>query len=231
MRAPIDLWLVDLDAVASARGNELGDSLPPSERARGNRFREGSACRRFLASREALRRILSDRYGLVLGDVELAYGPRGKPGLGRAEHLGIHFSLAHCAENALIATTTRAPTGVDIERIRWSIDVDRIAARFFAFGEAQRLANLPPHEKTRAFFSCWARKEALVKANGDGFTSFRAFEITCWPAPARVLAAPDGARMWSLSDLKLPGDMVGAVAMNACDAISAELFSWSWPGA
>jgi len=230
MRPSVGLWLVDLDAVASARGNELGDSLPRSERARGARFREGSARRRFLASRETLRRILSDRFGLALRDVEFAYGHRGKPSLKGAEHFGKHFSLAHCAGKALIATTTRAPIGIDIERIRWGIDVDRIAARFFGVEEARCLAALPRHEKTRAFFFCWVRKEALVKAHGGGFASLPAFEITCGSGPARVLVAPADARTWSLSDLRLPGDMVGAVALNARGPISAELLRWVWPG-
>jgi len=231
MRPSVGLWLVDLDAVANARGNELGDSLPPSERARGDRFPQGLTRRRFLASRDALRRIMSDRYGPALGDVELAYGHRGKPRLARAEHLGMHFSISHCAEEALIATTTRAPIGVDIERIHWNIDVDRLAARFFEVGEARRLADLPRHKKTRAFFSCWTRKEALVKANGEGFISFRAFQITCGSRPPQVLVAPDDARTWSLSDLRLPGDMVGAVALNAGEPFSVEPLRWVWPGA
>ena len=231
MRLSVGLWLVDLDAVASARGNELGDSLPRSERARGARFLQGSMRSRYLASREALRRILSDHYGLAPRDVELAYGQRGKPSLKGAEHLGKHFSLAHCAGKALIATTTRAPIGVDIERIRLSVDVDRIASRFFTSEEAQNLADLPGHEKTRAFFSCWVRKEALVKATGDGFVSFRGFEITCGSAPAQVLVAPGDAHAWSLSDLKLPADMVGAVALNASDSISARPLPWVWPEA
>ena len=130
------------------------------------------------------------------------YGPQGKPALHGAGE-GVQFNLSHSRELALLAVTTLPAVGIDIEWMRPLDDMMGIAARFFAAGERARLAEMPAAQRHHAFFDCWTRKEAYIKAIGEGLSRpLHQFEVAFGPhEPARLLSVADDpaeAQRWSL---------------------------------
>jgi 4'-phosphopantetheinyl transferase len=122
---------------------------------------------------------------------------------------------------------------VDLEKIRPTIEAQAIAHRFFSEREFQALVALPEAEQLRAFFACWTRKEAYIKATGDGLAlPLDQFSVSVSPnVPAALLEVsgePYAPRRWSLQDL-CPGDgYVGAVAF---EGTPCAVRCWSWPSA
>jgi 4'-phosphopantetheinyl transferase len=138
----------------------------------------------------------------------------GGTGFDEAE---LHFSLAHAEDHAAIAVTRGRPLGVDIERIRPIEDAQQIAARYFAPEEAAELASLEESERGAAFFACWTRKEAYLKATGAGLSSSMAgFGVSLRPdAPPRLLhIAGDeaAAAAWTLHAMRLIPGFAAALA-------------------
>ena len=154
------VWAFDLDAID-------GDALSIDELHRAARFRFDIHRERFRAARCALRYALGAVTGIAPGDLTFAYGSHGKPDLPGS---GIHFNLSHSENRALLAVTRMAPVGVDIEFIKPERGRPEIARRFFAAQEIAELERLDSDAYTRAFFACWARKEAVLKALGTGIS-------------------------------------------------------------
>ena len=148
----IELHRVD---VAGARGAELS----PEELARAERFRAEGARRSFVAVRGELRRVLGARLGVAAADVALAVDEHGRPWVE-----GASFNVSHSGAVGLIAVAGAGRrVGVDVEQVRPGMDVGAVAARFFHPDEAAAIAG-----RRDAFFRCWTRKEAVVKALGLG---------------------------------------------------------------
>ena len=172
----IEVWSVDLNI----SDNDLADFRPTlsmDESARADRFYFERHRRRFVAARASLRVVLAAYVDLDPSNIEFEYGHKGKPRLaGKAANFGLHFSVSHSNERALIAVS-RLPLGVDLEFIRPMKDCQAIAKRFFSEAEQSSLFALPPERKLEAFFTCWTRKEAYVKAVGrrtlDSAAQFR----------------------------------------------------------
>jgi 4'-phosphopantetheinyl transferase len=159
-----------------------------------------------------LRRLLGGFLGLEPERVELRYGPHGKPCVE-----GLRFNLAHSHELALYAFSRGRELGVDLERIRPLRDAAAIAERYFSAEENAVLRSLPEIQRHEAFFRCWTRKEAYLKALGDGLARpLDSFDVTLAPGePARLLrvqGAPDEAARWSLLHLDPAPGFVGALA-------------------
>jgi len=116
-----------------------------------------------------MRLILSRYTGVAPRELVFSYGTRGKPELsGRLA--AITFNMSHSNEAALLAVTRGATLGVDIEFVNREMAVEEIARQPFSATEVRCLEILPPSERADAFFSCWTRKEAYVKAIGEGFS-------------------------------------------------------------
>ncbi|MGH7444326.1 MAG: 4'-phosphopantetheinyl transferase family protein [Longimicrobiales bacterium] len=139
--------------------------LSPGERARANRLAVPARIR-FLTARSALRSRLAAYLGCEPDAVDFAYGETGKPAL--APPYGLHFSVAHSADVALLAFARCAPVGVDLERLRPVPRRERIAPRVMAAASAAALEELPAHERDDAFIWAWTQREAYVKAIGGG---------------------------------------------------------------
>jgi len=158
------LWRLDLDA---AHGEAATVVLSEEERARAARFHFESDRHRFIAARAALRRILAAYLDRAPADLVFSLGRHGKPAL---ENLGLEFNLSHSGGCGLLAVTRGRRVGVDLERVRSEFAGEDIARRFFASAEVEALAATKPDEYVTAFFRCWTRKEAYVKARGDGLS-------------------------------------------------------------
>ena len=163
----VDVWRVDLE-VTDERLDRLRRHLCEEERARAGRFHFDRDRRAFTAARGSLREILARYLEFEPGAVAFSYGPRGKPELaGDHRSAPVHFNLSHAAGLALVAVGREGGIGVDIERVDRSVDHRSIAERFFSPTEIEALPTAEP-ELARAFFTCWTRKEAFIKALGEG---------------------------------------------------------------
>ncbi len=118
-----------------------------------------------------MREILSRYAGLAPQDLCFSYGAKGKPELcGAVEQSGIKFNLSHSSERALLAITRQLTVGVDIEWVNAESVTREIAEHCFSALEVQTLLALPTGQRAEAFFSCWTRKEAYIKALGEGLS-------------------------------------------------------------
>src|SRR6185503_1727872 len=100
----------------------------------------------------------------------------------------LEFNLSHSGALALVAAARGRPVGVDVERHRPGVETLEIAARFFTPRELGALRALDADGRVAGFFLCWTRKEAYVKARGEGLTvPLDAFDVSCTPGePARI---------------------------------------------
>jgi 4'-phosphopantetheinyl transferase len=157
------------------------------------------------------------------GDVVFSYGSRGKPELaGEPVNPGLQFNLSHSDSAAILAVTKGPRVGVDVERIRPEFGTDEVAQRFFAAGEVQRLQALQPANRADAFFACWTRKEAYIKALGEGLSvPLDSFEVAFGTSvPARLLAVkndPGAPERWSLYDIAAPQGFKAALMAEGKD--------------
>ncbi len=216
-RAPLDLCAAEIDALTAL--------LAPDERARAKRFHHSRDRDRFIVARGILRWILA-RY-LRTDPRRLTFGENehGKPRLIDAGSDAIAFNLSHSEGLALYALARGREVGVDVERVRRDLGDDAIAELFFSPREAACLRALPPVIRPAAFFALWTRKEAYVKAHGDGLTSdLDAFTVSLDPGRSVVLAG-DGVREWSIEPLVVGSGFAAAIAVEGA---RWRLACWQW---
>jgi len=212
------VWAARLDVPAAARAN-FASTLSPLETERAARFHFARHRDRFIAARGLLRSLLGHYLQIVPSKIEFDYGPNGKPLLpGAFAKEQLHFNLTHSEDLALIAVARGEPVGVDVERIRTLSDADELVSRFFSVRENASFQKLPESQRPAAFFNLWTRKEAWLKATGEGIAhSLSQVDVTFLPAePARILALPDNSGPgsdWALRELIPATGFVGAVAL------------------
>lgn len=140
----------------------------PHEVERAGRFRFERLQRHFLAARGFLRYVLARYVDIGPGELRFSYNDYGKPSLAGDESL--QFNISHSHEVGLVAVTRDAAVGVDVEHIRADFASEEIATRFFSRLEIETFSSLSREEQVAAFFRCWARKEAYIKAIGKGLS-------------------------------------------------------------
>jgi 4'-phosphopantetheinyl transferase len=224
----VHLWRVDLEAIA---GNEAHWTaiISDDERARGARFHFPIHRQYFIAGRAVLRRILAAYLSTDPKELTFSYSTKSKPALAGAHANRISFNVSHSGEIALIAVTQNHQIGVDVELIRRDFDTAAIATRFFSEAEQEQLAALPSERRHETFFLCWTRKEAYIKATGEGLSlPLRQFDVSIAPHSQNALLAtrPDAAesKRWSLRDVAVKAEYVGAVCVSGNDW---KLVDWS----
>jgi 4'-phosphopantetheinyl transferase len=209
-----EVWLADLDA-ADASESALA-VLSEDEQARARRFVFDVHRHRFIACRAALRARLAERLGRAPGSLRFEYGPVGKPSL--AGHDTLRFNVSHSDRYALLALADQAEVGVDIEQIRPLSDMNALAERVFSHGERAALAQVPGDRQADAFFAGWTRKEAYIKARGDGIGMLDAIEVTLSPGEpprlVRVTGQPDEPERWSIQSLSTVSGFAAAVCLQ-----------------
>jgi len=187
----VDLWSVTL-AEEQSLIDELAAILSSDERLRASRFHFERDRRRFTWARGVLRCLLAQYLDADPAMVSFTYGTHGKPALTGVHGRTLSFNVSHSHELTLIAIAP-APmdVGVDIELIRPMPDAEAIASRFFAPAEIVKWRTLPPRAQEVAFFHCWTRKEAYLKATGEGVTRhLDSFEVTFTPDEPVALRVP-----------------------------------------
>jgi 4'-phosphopantetheinyl transferase len=224
----VHLWRVDLQAlgVEESRWKEL---LSSDELRRAARFHFARDRQHFVASRALLRTILASYLNLHPGRLNFSYSKKEKPSLEPAQGSDITFNVSHSGGIALMAFTRGREIGVDIEQVRPDADLEAIARRFFSTNEQNQLAALPANEKTEAFFRCWTRKEAYIKATGDGLSlPLSQFDVALVAAETSALKAtrPDASEggLWLLREVPAGPDYIAALCVRGR---GWQLVAWS----
>lgn len=227
----VHVWRVSL-CLSPFQVHALKRLLAPDELSRADRFHFEEDRSHFIAARGGLRMILS-RYLPVAPDrIRFFYNQYGKPFLRPStNHTHLSFNLSHAADLALVAVTRQREIGVDLEKVSRKFDFEEIAVRFFSPNEAKALQKLPDHLKPEAFFNCWTRKEAYIKAHGEGLSiPLDSFDVSLLPGePARFLSRSEtgtDAHSWQLLALQPGPGYVGAVAVHGA---GWRLKCWQWP--
>lgn len=215
--AEVHAWRIDL-AAASPDEADLSDV----ERARAGAIRDPGTRRVFTASRAAVRRILAGYLGRPASGVELLQhcpycsGPHGRPRLEGAPP-PLLLSIAHSGSLAALAVTRTGAVGVDVEGgANGRRSGLRIAERRFAPEEVAALLAAPEHERTAVFLRIWTRKEAYLKATGEGLARpMSSFAVSAAEPAVLLRADGDDPVRWTVVDLPLAGGMAGAVVLPA----------------
>ncbi len=229
----VHVWRATLNQTPS-RIQSFLSNLAADERARAEQFYFERDREHFIVARGVLRSILGGYLNRVPASISFCYSSHGKPALaGESDGDAIRFSLAHSHGIALYAVTRGREVGIDLERIRFDLAIAEIAERFFSRREVAMLRTLPTEGQRQAFFRCWTRKEAYIKARGQGLSlPLDQFDVSLAPGePAAVLATqpdPSEAARWSLQEL---APAPGYVAALATEGQGWRLTSWQWPEA
>jgi 4'-phosphopantetheinyl transferase len=195
--------------------------LCEAERERARRFAFESGRRRFIVARAQLRRLLGERMGLPPDSIELACGPWGKPALApRFSACGLRFNVSHCEDVAVHAFAQDGEIGVDVEAVRAVPDAADIVARFFSRSENEAYQALDSRDRPLGFFNCWTRKEAFIKAVGEGLSyPLDRFDVSLTPGkPARILRVDRMAGSdcgWTLHTFVPGPGLVGAIVVRS----------------
>ena len=228
----VHVWRAALDLTVS-QVQHLKQTLSPDELARAARFRFPKDRDHFIVARGVLRTILGRYLGLEPSRLRFCYSPYGKPSLDReCGGDSLCFNLSHSHGLALFAVTRDRELGVDIEYLRRDLADEGIAQRFFSPPEVAALSALPTGVRGVAFFNCWTRKEAYIKARGEGLSfPLDQFDVSLAPGePAALLRTegdPQEASRWSLVALSPGADYVAALVVRGHDW---KLEGWQWPG-
>jgi 4'-phosphopantetheinyl transferase len=194
----VHIYAADLDR-ATADENVLSED----ELERAHAFRFERDRRRFVAGRTVLRRLLSGYLRCAPEEVEFLYGPYGKPSV---REQGLSFNVAHSCACALFAFAPGFDVGIDVELAASSTDHEQIAERFFSPCEVATLRALHNDARPLAFLRCWTRKEAYIKARGEGLQlPLHGFDVAFAPAapPALLRTAWSSVEPaeWALRDV------------------------------
>jgi 4'-phosphopantetheinyl transferase len=219
----VKIWQMDLDKL-SHKLPYLYTILSADEKERAARYHFESGQRRFIIGRGVLRTILSRLINEYPVKIKFIYNEFGKPSLDKSEHpeCDIKFNLAHSDSFMIAAFSKKREIGIDCELIREEYSDLNIAKRFFSESEFEELTTLPFEMRSKAFFNCWTRKEAFIKATGKGISAgLNSFGVTVHPdKPAKltfVNGSPEEVNKWYLSDIKVSDGLSATFAVEKDD--------------
>ncbi|MEO5579860.1 MAG: 4'-phosphopantetheinyl transferase superfamily protein [Gemmatimonadaceae bacterium] len=228
----VHVWRVLRD-VRESVGAGLWEMLSPDERGDAGRFRLAVERRRFVAARGVLRTLLGAYAGMAPGTLRFQYGPAGKPSLacGAGAAAPPDFNVAHSGPLALIAVARNRALGVDLEEMLPLMEADALADRFFSAAEKVALRALPAERRLRGFYSCWTRKEAFIKATGEGLSRrLDSFDVSVGQHAAleRVVDDPAEASRWSLRDIPIGAGYAATLAVATGIDPCVSLLQWEF---
>jgi 4'-phosphopantetheinyl transferase len=213
----IDVWPLRTDKAGFSL-TQLGAVLSEDEWLRAHRFRTDRLRSGYIVSRGVLRMLCARYLGADPAALRFRYGTNGKPAL--APDCALHFNVSHSGSMILFAFASDLEIGIDVEEIRNIREIEAIAQRFFCAEEATEVLAAAAAERPLLFHTCWTRKEAFIKATGDGLsTPLASFRVGLQRGVGARLLHIDfdesRAKGWTLHGLHLPGPYVGALCYNA----------------
>ncbi|MCI0555880.1 MAG: 4'-phosphopantetheinyl transferase superfamily protein [Anaerolineae bacterium] len=223
----VDIWRVHLDLPIGTLG-QLEATLSEDESQRAAHFHFPVDRDRFIAAHGCLRDVLSRYLYCEPGQLGFSANHYGKPELN--DHK-LQFNLSHSGDFALVAVTQEHRVGIDIERIRQGISSQVIAQQYFSKSEVAELQALPLELREAAFFTCWTRKEAYIKAQGLGLSlPLESFDVSLVPNEPAILRAtrpdPQEASRWMLHSLQIDSNHASAVAVES-EGLEFRLWDWN----
>ena len=182
------------------------------------RFRFEHDRQAFTFAHGVLRNLLGAYLHVPPMDLRFDYSKHGKPSVFLPAGTDIQFNLSHTAGAVLVGICRNREIGVDIEKVRNDFELMDIAARFFTLNERETLLCLPESERPQAFFHCWTRKEAILKARGDGL-SFPLDHVEVSVTATEAIVGIDTAletvpQRWRILPLNVPAAYAAAVALS-----------------
>lgn len=211
----VHLWQRRLVASA-AEISTCHELLSSEEHERAHRFRVERPRIEFVLTRGTLRSLLARYLGGTPQDIRFRYAVQGKPALEGESNL--FFNVSHTNGLALMAFVKQRAIGVDVENVGREVETKRLAERFFSEHERQALRHLGGDELQAAFFRCWTRKEAYIKAKGDGLSlPLHQFDVSIAEGDRDALLAtrPEAAEAerWTICDIPIGQGYAAAVAV------------------
>jgi 4'-phosphopantetheinyl transferase len=232
----VDIWRVHLDRSpldgSLTQGPDTG-VLSPDEIARANRFHFEKDRVHFVRCRTALRQLLGEYLGIPASEIQFRYSTNGKPQLeANLNPRALQFNVSHSADLAAIAIGSEHRLGVDLEKIRIDVDVVSLSTRFFSLRERAELQALPEHFRVSAFFACWTRKEAFLKATGEGLSfPLENFSVSVQPDSNPKLEEVNEdskvGEQWFLADIHVGVDYRAALAIERRHT-RLQTYSFGW---
>ena len=217
-RDEIHIWTARLDGGAGDRPGE-SETLSPEELDRAGRYRFEHDRRRFIVARAALRYLLAGYLGIEPASLRLVPGPHGKPQLAPGVSSWLRFNTSRSEHLAVFAVGRERELGVDVERVRTDMDFEPLVDRVLSVAERGALDQLAPEARRRAFYRCWTRKEAYLKALGVGL-AVAPHELDVTDDQVRSLTRGQLRGLlqpgceWSLHDADLSSGYVAALAVE-----------------
>ena len=225
-RAAVHVFLLRLAAFDAAA---LTANLCPTEKARAARLKVAKARAQFIITRAVLRQLLANYLGIAPRALAFTAGPRGKPALSPDwQQRRVEFNVSHAADYALLALGLGHRLGVDIESVARQVDHRALANRFFSAQEQAALKKLPEEAACAAFYRVWSRKEACLKATGQGLAGgLSGFSVPLGETlvQARMRGATDPGSDWFIYNvIAPPGYQTALVADKAgLDIVAARI--------
>ena len=216
----VHVWRIDLD-IPDARWQALRSLLSDDELAKAERFHFAKHRRRTIVSHAALRILLGQYLPCPPRNIAFSYNTHGKPCLADQTRR-IKFNLSHTQEIMLVAFVLDSEVGIDIESVTRKVDYMGVGQRWFSALESHTLQSLPERERVDAFFRAWCRKEAYIKARGEGMSHpLQRFSVALDKHEPRLVEHLDDSRetrRWTFIDVD--------VAENYRATVVAETASW-----
>jgi 4'-phosphopantetheinyl transferase len=215
----VQVWLAKLDDYSA---DSLKLLLAEDELTRAARFHFEKDRNHFVVARAWLRKLLAAYLGVSPRELRFSYAEKGKPALEESQRSSLGFNLAHSGGMAIYAFSHHREIGVDLELIRDDLADEQIAERFFSESEIADLKSLPAELRKRAFFDCWTRKEAYIKARGDGLSMpLDEFDVSFVPGSDAALLRnhkePEEVNRWMMQAVEAPEGYVAALVASGRD--------------
>ena len=226
----LHVWSIRLtqsdDVVRALEGH-----LSVDEARRADRYRRELDRTRYVVAHGALRELLADYTVQTPRNISFGHTATGKPFLidDQGEQR-LRFNLSHAGEWAIVALASSMEVGIDIEQIDSDVSVEAVAERFFSRSEFEALQEVPSEQRTLAFFTAWTRKEAYVKARGEGIVSrLQGFSVSIAPEQIPILLTDSidahATLHWRIYDLDIAR---GYAAALAAEGVTHRLRTMRW---
>ncbi len=212
----IFVWLIHIPECVEDISRDF-ELLDDHEKARAAAFKFACDKHSFIVSHVALRKILGRYLEIPAQTIHFEYNQYDKPHLSNLTQENVHFNLSHSHEYALIAITLNHEIGADIEQMQTTRDLGQIAERFFSQAEFEEYSSLLPDQKVEGFYNAWTRKEAFIKAIGEGLHySLKDFIVNLTPGKvAKLESIKEGViQSWQLMGFKPCKDYCAAIAVH-----------------
>lgn len=192
--------------------NQLLPLLNEAERTQAARYITTALQERYIITHGLLRLLLGKYLQIAPEAVRFIFNEYKKPALANEHASTLRFNLSHSGDYVVFALANNIDLGIDIERIQDQPKME-VAERFFCREETSALRALPPAEQTQCFYRLWAKKEAIIKANGKGLAALlTSFSVNTSDQPEIILLEQQS---WSLYTLNLAQNYAAALATSS----------------